>query len=419
MGRQLGRALRHPNYRRFFVGQGISVIGTWITRLATSWLVYRMTGSALLLGLVAFANQAPAAVLGPVAGVLVDRMDRQRVLIVTQALAMLQSAALAALALSGVMTVPLLIVLGAAQGVINAFDLPARQSFLSQMIEDRADLANAIALNSSMVNAGKLVGPAIAGVLIGLVGEGWCFAIDAVSYLAVLATLVTMRVTARPARPRGAGVWRELAAGTRYVAGAPVIRSLLLLLAVSALFGQPYTVLMPLVVTQRLGGGADLLGLLMGAAGLGALCGALYLASRSSVIGLGGVIERASAGFGVGLCALALAPNAWLAAPILFVVGLCMMVQLAATNTIIQTIVEEDRRGLVMGFYGVAFFGATPVGALVEGAVAHRLGAAATIFTGGAVCLVAALAFHRVLPSLRVHARPAYERLGILPSAPR
>lgn len=407
MGRQLGRALRHRNYRLFFIGQGISVIGTWITRLATSWLVYRLTGSALLLGVVAFANQAPSAILSPVAGVLVDRLDRHRLLIVTQTLAMLQSAALAALALTGTITVPLLLVLGAIQGVINAFDMPGRQSFLSQMIDDRADLANAIALNSSMVNAGKLIGPAIAGVLIGLVGEGWCFAIDAVSYLAVIASLFAMTVARRPARPRGAGVWHDLVAGTRYVAGAPVIRTVLLLLAVSALFGQPYTVLMPLVVTSRLGGGPHLLGLLMSAAGLGALSGALYLASRSSVLGLGRVIELAAVGFGLGLCLLALAPNAWIAAPIMYGVGLCMMVQLAATNTIVQTVVDEDKRGLVMGFYGVAFFGATPVGALAEGAIAHSVGAATTIFGGGAVCLVAGLAFHRALPALRLHARPA------------
>lgn len=418
MGRQVGRALRHRNYRLFFIGQGISVIGTWITRLATSWLVYRLTGSALLLGVVAFCNQAPAAILAPVAGVLVDRMDRHRVLLVTQGLAMLQSAALAVLALTHTITVPLLLGLGVVQGVINAFDMPGRQSFLSQMIDDRADLANAIALNSSMVNGAKLIGPAIAGLMIGVVGEGWCFAIDAVSYLAVLASLIAMSVAKRAPRPRGPGVWRELVAGTRYVVGAPVIRTVLILLSVSALFGQPYTVLMPVMVTSRLGGGADTLGLLMSAAGAGALCGALYLASRSTVLGLGRVIEVAAVSFGIGLCGLALAPNAWVAAPALFVVGLSMMVQMAATNTIVQTVVDEDKRGLVMGFYAVAFFGAAPVGALVQGALAHRLGAATTIFVGGVVCLIAGLAFHRALPSLRVHARPIYRRLGILPEAP-
>lgn len=394
--RQLGRALRHRNYRLFFAGQGLSLIGTWITRLATAWMVYRLTGSALLLGVVAFANQAPSAILAPIAGVLVDRWDRHRVIVVTQILAMLQSTALAVLALSGAMTVHHLILLGTAQGVINAFDMPARQSFLVQMIEDRADLSNAIALNSSMVNGAKLIGPSIAGLLIAAVGEGWCFAIDAASYLAVLASLLRMRVAPRPTPPPSRGIWRPLREGVVYVARSPTIRTVLLLLSVSALFGQPYTVLMPVIVRAELGGGPHALGLLMGAAGLGALTGALYLASRSTTTGLGIVITRASAGFGAALIALALVPNAWVAAPVMFAVGACMMIQMAATNTVIQTVVDEDKRGRVMSFYAVAFFGAAPLGALLQGSLAAQLGASRTILAGGCVCLAASLAFARL-----------------------
>lgn len=417
--RKLGRALRHRNYRLFFAGQGLSLIGTWITRLATSWMVYRLTGSALLLGVVAFANQAPSAALAPLAGVLVDRWDRHRVIVVTQALAMLQSTALAVLALTGVMQVVHLIALGMVQGIINAFDMPARQSFLIEMIDDRADLSNAIALNSSMVNGAKLVGPSIAGVLIALVGEGWCFAIDAVSYLAVIGSLLAMRVTPRPLPAVQTSMWHQLYEGVCYVVRQPLIRAVLLLLAVSALFGQPYTVLMPSLVSSVLGGGPDMLGLLMGATGLGALAGALYLASRSTVLGLGTVIARVSLGFGLGLIALSFAPNAWLAAPLMFVTGLCMMVQMAATNTIIQTVVDEDKRGRVMSFYAVAFFGASPLGALVEGSIASAIGVSHTLLAGGAICLIGALVFRKALPGLRRETRPIYQRLGILPREPK
>ena len=286
------RALQHRNYRLFFTGQSVSLIGTWMTRIATSWLVYRLTGSALLLGLVGFAGQIPTFLLAPFAGVLVDRWDRHRLLVVTQVLAMLQSAALAALTLAGVINIWHVLALSLFQGLINAFDMPARQAFVVEMVEKREDLPNAIALNSSMVNAARLLGPSIGGVIIAAVGEGWCFPIDAVSYLAVIASLLLMRIAAAPAgEARGdPGCSRSCATGGRYVAGSPPIRSILLLLALVSLVGMPYTVLMPVFASKILHGGPHTLGFLMAATGVGALLGALFLASRRSVLGLGRVV---------------------------------------------------------------------------------------------------------------------------------
>ncbi len=409
------RALRHRNYRLFLTGQTVSLCGTWITSVATAWMVYRLTSSAFLLGVVGFASQAPTAILAPVAGVWVDRWDRHRVLVVTQACAMLQSTALAVFALTGLMTVTHLIVLGAIQGLINAFDVPARQSFVVQMIDDRADLANAIALNSSMVNGTRLIGPAVGGVLIAAVGEGWCFAIDAVSYVAVIASLLAMRITPLPPRSRRGNVWAELADGLGYVRRTPLVFAVLTMLATASLLGMPYTALMPAFAVERLGGGAHTLGFLIGASGLGALAAALYLAGRRTVVGLGTVIGRAAAVFGLALVALAFVRSPWLAAPILFVAGTGMMLLLAGTNTIIQSLVDEDKRGRVMSLYTLAFFGATPIGALVGGIVARRFGTEVAIGLGGGACIVAALAFRSMLPHLRAVSRPLYVEKGLLP----
>lgn len=411
----VGRALRHRNYRLFISGQSVSLVGTWITSVATAWMVYRLTRSPLWLGVVGFAGQAPTAILAPLAGVWVDRWNRHRVLVVTQVCAMLQSAALAVFALTGLMTVGHLIALGALQGVINAFDVPARQSFLVQMIDDRADLPNAIALNSSMVNLTRMIGPAIAGVLITAVGEGWCFTIDAVSYLAVIASLVAMRITPLVRRPRNGAVWADLVDGLAYVRATPLIAAVLLMLALSSLLGMPYAALMPAFAVQRLGGGAHTLGFLVGASGLGALSAALYLASRRSVVGLGAVIGRAAAAFGVALVALAFVHTPWLAVPILFVAGSGMMLQLAGTNTVVQTLVDEDKRGRVMSYYTLAFFGAQPIGALLGGAVARRLGTHVAVGLGGGACLVAALGFRAALPWLRRVSQPLYRAKGLLP----
>ena len=313
----MGRALRHRNYRLFFAGQGTSLIGTWLTRVATSWLVYRLTHSALLLGIVGFASQMPTFLLAPVAGVLIDRWNRHRVLVVTQVLAMVQSGLLAVFSLTGTITVWHVLVLGAFQGLINAFDTPARQSFVVEMVESRDDLPNAIALNSSMVNAARLIGPSIGGVLIAAVGEGWCFAADAASYVAVIASLLAMRISPRPARARAARVLVELRDGLRYVASVVPIRSVLLLLAFVSFTGIPYMVLMPIFAGQVLHGGPHTLGLLTASSGAGAVTGALWLASRRGALGLPRVICLAGATFGAGLVAFGLSRSVWVSAPLM------------------------------------------------------------------------------------------------------
>jgi MFS family permease len=413
--RTLGRALRHRNYRLFFVGQGTSLVGTWLTRVATSWLVYRLTHSAFLLGLVSFAGQLPTLVVAPLAGVLVDRWNRHRVLWVTQVLALVQSALLAAFTLTGRITVWLVLVLAAFQGLINAFDTPARQAFVVEMVEERQDLANAIALNSSMVNAARLLGPSLAGVLIAAVGEGLCFTIDAVSYLAVIASLFAMRVRPRTAPRTHRPLLGELGEGLRYGLAFGPIRSILGLVAMVSLLGMPYTVLMPVFASQVVRGGAHTLGFLMAASGAGALLGVLWLASRPTVLGLGRVAGGAAGLFGLALVAFSRSRHLGLSLPLLAAAGAGMMVQLAASNTILQTIVDDDKRGRVMSLYTMAFFGMAPLGSLVGGWLGERIGAPATVLVCGLGVLVTAGAFVRQLPALRERVRPIYQRLGIVP----
>jgi MFS family permease len=412
------RALRHRNYRLFFSGQTVSLVGTWMTRIATSWLVYRLTGSALLLGLVGFAGQIPSFLLAPFAGVLIDRWDRHRLLVVTQILAMLQSAALAGLTLAGVINIWHVLALSLFQGLINAFDMPARQAFVVEMVEKREDLANAIALNSSMVNAARLLGPSIGGVIIAAVGEGWCFALDAVSYLAVIASLLLMRLVPRQrtAAAKEKKVLHELREGWAYVVGSPAIRSILMLLALVSLVGMPYTVLMPVFASTILHGGPHTLGFLMAATGVGALSGAVFLANRRSVLGLGRVIPVMSALFGAGLIGFSLSRVLWLSLPLLVVTGIGFMVQMAASNTLLQTLVDDDKRGRVMSFYTMAIMGVTPFGSLLAGTLAHRFGAPRTLLIGGAGCILAALWFASRLPRLREKVRPIYIQKGILPA---
>jgi MFS family permease len=412
---RLLRALRHRNYRLFFSGQSVSLVGTWITRIATSWLVYRLTGSALLLGVVGFCGQIPTLVLSPFAGVLVDRFDRHRILVITQFFSMLQSLALALLALPGIIKVWEILALQVVQGVINAFDTPARQSFIVDMIEDRADLPNAIALNSSMVNGSRIIGPSIGGIVIAAVGEGWCFMLDAISYLAVIASLIAMRV-AKKQRPETVGrVVEELRAGLSYVSRSVPMRSALLLLALVSTMGMPYTVLMPAIALERLHGGPHTLGFLMTASGLGALAGALYLASRNSVLGLGKAMVLSTIAFGIGLMAFSQSRVIWLSLVLLPIVGGGMMVETASTNTILQTIVEERMRGRVMSFYTMAFLGTAPLGSLLAGVLADRIGAPLTILFGGLACVAAGVWSGVRLPSLRALLRPIYIQKGILP----
>ena len=409
------RALRHRNYRLFFGGQSVSLIGTWMTRLATSWLVYRLTHSALLLGIVSFAGQIPTFLLAPFAGVWVDRWNRHRVLVVTQVLAMLQSFALAGLALANIITVWDVLWLSVFQGLINAFDMPARQAFVVQMVEDRRDLGNAIALNSSMVNMARLIGPSVAGMLIAAVGEGYCFLIDGISYLAVIASLLLMKITALPRTRAARSTFAELRDGWNYVSGFAPIRSILLLLGLISLMGMPYTVLMPIFAGTILGGGPHTLGFLMAAVGVGALVGAFHLAARRSVLGLGRVTAISAAIFGAGLVAFSHSRWLPLSLILMFVVGLGMMTQMASSNTILQTIVQEDKRGRVMSYYAMAFTGMAPFGSLLAGTVAHRIGAPDTLLITGACCIAGAIWFARELPEIRRLVRPICVELGIIP----
>jgi MFS family permease len=410
------RALRYRNYRLFFGGQIVSLIGTWMTSVATSWLVYRLTGSAWMLGVVVFAGQIPAFALAAFAGTLVDRVDKHKLVIATQAAAMVQSFALAWLTLTGRITIPLLILLNAADGVINAFDMPCRQAFVVEMIEDKKDLGNAIALNSSMVNAARMIGPAVGGALIAAAGEGWCFFADGASFLAVIAALLAMRVKPRAPKPRHAGgALAELKEGWDYTVGFAPIRAIIILLALVSLLGLPYTVLVPIYAGRILGGGPHTLGLLMTATGCGALAGAAWLAQRRSVLGLDRAIPVATAAFGLGLAAFSFSRTLWLSIAILVVVGVGFMVQIAASNTIVQTIVDDDKRGRVMSFFMMAFLGAAPFGSLLMGRLADRIGAPLATRLGGLACAVCAGVFALQLPRLRRAIRPTYERMGLLP----
>jgi MFS family permease len=403
---RLYRALRHRNYRLFFIGQGISLVGTWLTRFATSWLAYKLTHSGTILGLVSFFGQMPSAVLSPIAGVLVDRFDRHRVIVITQIAAMLQSAALAFFMFAGLMTVWHLLLLGVVQAVINAFDMPARQSFMGQMVDDKADLPNAIALNSSIVNGARLLGPVFAATLVALFGEAWCFTIDAASYVAVIISLLMMTVPKSAAKPRSSHVGRDMLDGLHYAMTHSLIRAALLLFAAISVLGGAYIVLMPLVAGSTLGGGPHTLGILMASAGLGALIGALYLASRESVHGLVNVIGYATTVLGLGLVALSFAPSLWIASPIVLVCGLGWMVQMASTNTIIQSTVDTKMLGRVMSLYGVAFFAGYPVGAMLLGWLADQIGPMATFMCAGLAVLVGAGAFRVVLPKINGDAIP-------------
>lgn len=409
------RALAYRNYRLYFSGQGLSLIGTWMTRVAVAWLVYRLTGSALWLGVVSFAGQIPTFLLAPFAGVWVDRWNRHHVLVVTQVLAMLQSFALAALALPGIITLPEILGLSALQGLINAFDMPGRQSFVVDMVEERAHLGNAIALNSSMVNLARLLGPALGGLIIAAWGEGYCFLIDGVSYLAVIASLLAMRNLPRREAQARTRMLTALREGWDYVSQFAPARALLLLLACVSLLGMPYTVLLPIFAGRVLAGGAHTYGFLMGAAGCGAVVAAVRLAARRSVRGLTGVVAVSAALFGGALVGFGFSHWLGLSLALILVAGFGMMQQMASTNTILQTLVGEEMRGRVMSYYTMAFVGMAPWGSLLLGWLAHRLGAPHALQLTGGCCLVGAWLFTRQLASVREAIRPVYRELGILP----
>lgn len=395
------RSLRYRNFRLYFIGQGVSLIGTWMQRVAMAWLVYRLTGSALLLGVVGFASRIPTLVLAPLAGVAADRWDRRRILYATQSLSMLQAVLMAALVLAHVIAVWHVMVLAVFLGIMSAFDIPARQSFFVHMIDDARDLGNAIALNSTVFNIARLIGPAIAGVLIALVGEGPVFALNAVTFLAMLAALRLMRL--RPEAPRGRTrrVLQNLGEGFHFAWGFTPVRAVLMLMVVVSIMAVPFTVLMPIFATDVLHGGPDTLGFLTASQGVGALVGALFLAQRESVRGLGRVIAVAATTFGAGLFAFGTSRALPLSMMLLAVAGFGLMVQTASSNTFLQTAVSDDMRGRIMSFYTMAFSGTMPIGSLFAGAAADRIGAPATVMIGGAATVAAALLFAWALPALR------------------
>ncbi|HUB80689.1 MAG TPA: MFS transporter [Bryobacteraceae bacterium] len=408
------RALRHRNFKLFFFGQSISLIGTWMTRLAISWLVYRLTHSAWLLGVVGFAGQIVAFGLAPLAGVWVERVDRRRMLVWTQAAGAVQSLALAALTLAHVITVGEIIGLAALQGLINAFDMPGRQAFLVQMVEDRNDLTNAIAINSSMANGARLIGPAIAGLVIAAVGEGWCFLIDGVSYFAVIASLFAMRIRPLDVQRRAASMLVQLREGWDYVSKFRPVRSVLLVLIVVSLLGWPYTVLLPVFAGKVLHGGAHTLGWLTGASGVGAFISAISLALRKSVAGLARMLQIASAMLGGGLILFGLSQTLWLSLVLMVFCGFGLIQTASVSNTIIQTLVPEEKRARAMSYYTSAFFGAAPFGSLLSGALAHRIGAPHTVMITGAMCVIGSIWFAIELPKIRVIMRPVYRELGLV-----
>jgi MFS family permease len=409
------RSLKYRNYRLFFWGQSLSLIGTWMQRLAVGWLVYRLTDSALWLGVVSFAGQIPCFFLTAFGGVAADRYDKQKLLITTQSLAMVQALILAVLVLTNKEAVWHLIVLNIFLGSIYAFDMPTRQAFVVEMVEKREDLGNAIALNSSMVNVARLLGPTVAGLLVALAGEGVCFLMNAISYFAVIISLLLMRVSAVKAELEKASAWQQIKGGLRYAFSFAPIKYIILLLAVVSITGMPYVVLMPVFARDILQGGPRTLGFLMGASGVGALAGASYLARRKTVLGLGKIIVMAASLFGAGIIGFSQSTLMWISMAFVLLTGLGMMILMASANTILQTIVEDDMRGRVMSFYVVAFLGVAPFGSLLAGSLAHRIGAAHTLLIGGTCCILGSIAFAIKLPSLRKIAHPIYVKKGIIP----
>lgn len=409
------RALQHRNFRLFFAGQTISLIGSWMQQVATGWLVYRLTNSAFLLGVVAFASQGPTFILSPIAGVLADRLNRRRMVIGAQVVMMAQATVLTVLVMTGTVEYWHVLLLSAVYGCASAFDIPARQSFLLEMIARREDLPNAIALNSSMFNGARLIGPAIAGFVIARFGEGLTFLANSVTYLPVILSLIVMKVAPwQPAVGR-VNVLGKLREGFSYAYNFSPIRDVLGLVAIVALFGVPFAVLLPVFAVQTLRGDAETLGLLMSATGFGALSGALFLAARPSVRGLSRVITAAATLFGASLIAFGLSRSVPLSIVLLVLAGFGMMVQMAASNTFLQTIVDDDKRGRIMSIYTMAYIGVAPFGSLLAGALADRAGAPLTMIIGGAVCMVGAALFARQIPRFRELVRPIYQQLGIIP----
>ena len=410
------RSLKYKNFRLFFSGQSISLIGTWIQRIATPWLVYHVSGSSLLLGAVAFAGQIPTFIIAPFAGVMTDRWNRYYILVGTQVAAMIQALLLAFLFYTGTIQIWHIVVLNMLLGVINAFDLPSRQSFMIEMVDNKNDLANAIALNSSMVNGARLLGPSIAGMLIAFRGEGMCFLINGLSYIFVISSLLLMKVTPRKLPLKNQKVINELKEGFNYAFKYLPIRYIILLLALVSLMGMSYTVLMPVYAQEILHGGSHTFGFLMGASGLGAFTGALFLASRSNVKDLIKFIPLAAAIFGIGLICFSLSRWFILSMVLMVVVGLGMMLQMATSNTLLQTIVEDNKRGRVMSIYAMAFVGTAPFGSFLAGSLAQKIGSPATMMIGGISCIIGSLIFTLKFSRFKRAIQPVFEKMGYLKS---
>jgi MFS family permease len=409
------RALRHGNYRLFFFGQLVSLVGTWMQQVAEAWLIYRLTGSAALLGVAGFASQIPVFLLATIGGTVADRSNRHRILVITQTTSMVLPLILAALVFTGHVRVWHVFTLAATLGVVNAFDVPARQSFVVEMV-GKEDLVNAIALNSSIVNGARTVGPAVAGVLLAAVGEGWCFLLNGLSYIAVITGLLLMKLPARAKAARPAASLAHSVEGFRFIRRTTPIRDLLLLVGLVSFAGMSYSVLMPIFADSILRGGPRGLGLLMASAGLGSLCGALIIASRSTTRGLGRIVAVSALVFGVSLGLFAMSRVFWLSAALLLVVGMSMITQAASTNTLIQSMVPDALRGRVMAVYAMMFMGMSPIGALVQGALAERIGAPYTLAIGGCICVAGAIAFNIRLPALRVLGRQLIDAQRVAPS---
>ncbi len=411
------RALRHRNFQLFFSGQLISLIGTWMQTVAQAWLVYRLTKSPLLLGSVGFASQFPVFLVAPLGGITADRVNRQRLIIATQTAALILAGILAWLTLTGRVHVWHIFALAALLGVVNAFDIPGRQSFLIDMV-GKEDLMNAIALNSSMFNGARIIGPAIAGILVAKIGEGWCFAANSISYIAVIVGLLLMHVHCAPRASKNSPI-EDIVEGFRWVNHTRVIRALLLLLGLVSLVGMPYTVLMPVFADQILHGGARGLGILMGATGVGALFGALTLAAKTGgVKGLGRWVAISCMSLGISLFCFSFSTSLWLSVALLLPVGYSMMLQMACSNTLIQTMVPDQLRGRVMSLYSMMFMGMAPFGAFFGGALAHRIGAPITVAVGGVACVIGAIWFGRALPELRIEARRLIVAQGMAAGEP-
>jgi MFS family permease len=407
-------ALRSRNYQLFFAGQGISLIGSWMTQLATVWLVYHLTNSALMLGVVGFTSQIPNFLLTPFGGVFADRFPRRKILVGTQILSMAQSLTLAALALSGVIQIWHILILSLCQGIISAVDAPARQVFVTELVEHKEDLANAIAINSIMFNGARLVGPAIGGLVIARVGEAYCFLIDGLSYIAVIMALLAMRFQPKQIPAMTSNPLQEIKAGFEYAFGCPPIRAILSLSALVSLMGMQYTVLVPVFADKILQGNAQTLGFLMAASGIGAVCGGLYLVTRKTVVGLGKVIIFGPTILGIGLITFSLSRLLPLSLLAMLLIGLGTILQVAAGNTVLQTIVLDDKRGRVMSLYTMSFLGMVPFGNLLGGSLADRIGAPNTLIIAGSACILGSLWFSRQLPALRKIVREIYERKGII-----